>query len=156
MRKPLLIPDSLLIDAVMAQMQRTRNNVAIVVDEYGGTAGMVALEDLVEEIIGEFQDEFDAENPPFRLQGDRQLWVRGDVQLDLLRDRLALEIHSGAVDTVGGFVASLLGRIPSVGDRVETDGVTIRVEKMEQHRVAEVSLTLPTDRVDALARWRDD
>lgn len=156
MRKPLLIPDSLLIDDVIAQLQRTRNNVAIVVDEYGGTAGMVALEDLIEEIIGEFQDEFDADNPAFRLRSDQQLLVRGDVQLDYLREHLALNLTSEAVDTVGGLVASTLGRIPGVGDLLEIAGVTLRVERMEQNRVAEVSLTLPADHVDRLARWRDD
>lgn len=156
MRKPLFIPDSILIDNVITQMQRQRNNVAIVVDEYGGTAGMVTLEDLIEEIIGEFQDEFDAENPAFRRHNAQQVVVRGDVQLEQLSDRLALAVTSAEVDTIGGLVASSLGRLPTVGDQIEVAGVTVRVEKMEQNRVAEVSFMLPIEQVDELARWRDD
>jgi CBS domain containing-hemolysin-like protein len=127
---------------VIAQMQRARKNVAIVVDEYGGTAGLLAFEDLVEEIIGDFQDEFDADNPALRLLKRNQLLVRGDIHIEELNQLLGTLFRSDAVDTIGGLAASALGKIPAVGEEVVVEGMRIRVEKMAQNRVAEVIIQL--------------
>jgi CBS domain containing-hemolysin-like protein len=156
MHKVLFIPDSLLIEDVIPQMQRTRNNVAIVVDEYGGTAGLVAFEDLIEEIIGEFQDEFDTEHPALRLRGDNLLLVRGDFQLDRLGELLSIDLAPTTVDTLGGYITDELGQVPNVGDTIAIQGIPIRVEKMEQNRVAEVTLQLSTAQLEQLERMRHE
>jgi CBS domain containing-hemolysin-like protein len=143
MHRVLYVPDSISIEEVIAQMQKVRQNAAIVVDEYGGTAGLLTFEDLMEEIIGDFQDEFDADNPPLRLHGRNHLLAPGDFQLDELNMRLGTHFHSQDVETIGGLVATELGRSPAVGDKLVIDGMRIRVEKMDGQRVAEVHL-LPT------------
>jgi putative hemolysin len=142
MHPALFVPESIQIEEVIAQMQKVHQNVAIVVDEHGGTAGLLAFEDLMEEIIGDFQDEFDTENPPLRLVSKNQLIVRGEVDLDDLNQLLDLHFASEDVDTIGGLVVTRLGKIPEVGERVVIDDMTIRVERMDQKRVAEVSLVL--------------
>jgi putative hemolysin len=142
MHPVLFVPDSIPIEEVIAQMQAMRQNVAIVVDEYGGTAGLVTFEDLMEEIIGDFQDEFDPENPALRLIGKNQLVARGDVQLEDLSQLLGIHFASPDVDTIGGLVTMTLGKIPTVGEKAEFGGIRVRVEKMDGHRVAEVLVQL--------------
>ena len=141
------IPDSTLIEDVMTQMQRKHHNLAIVIDEYGGTAGMIAFEDLVEEIIGEFEDEFDAATAPVKVRGDNRISVRGDVAIEDLNTLLELELPSSIANTIGGLVTSTLGEIPAVGETVELAGTTIRVDKMERNRVAEVSITVSPEQI---------
>ncbi|GIV80059.1 MAG: hemolysin [Litorilinea sp.] len=150
MHPVLFVPDTAPVDDVMQRMQRAHHNLAIVVDEYGGTAGMITFEDLMEEIIGEFQDEFDVENPPLELlsegsQGMR-LRIRGDVLLDDFNDLypllgIRLPAVSG-VSTVGGLVLATLGRIPRHGEVVEVEGVPLRVDRVFRNSVAAVSLPL--------------
>ncbi|MCE7983884.1 MAG: HlyC/CorC family transporter [Caldilinea sp. CFX5] len=147
---PQFVPDSMLIEEVMAQLQRSHVNVAIVIDEYGGTAGMITIEDLVEEIIGEFADEFDTDDPPLVLQEDQRLRVRGEVQIADLNDLLGLYLPTAEVDTIGGLITSTLGRIPVVGEAVTINETPLRVEKMEQNRVLEVTLPLSPEQVERL------
>ncbi len=153
---PLFVPDSIQLEEVIEQMQKVRQNVAIVVDEYGGTTGLLAFEDLLEEIIGDFQDEFDTENPTLRLLGKNHLLVRGDVQLDTLNLLLNNHFASEDVDTIGGLVATELGRIPTVGDRIELEGTRIRVERMEANRVAEVNLMLSPEQYARLQEMTNE
>ncbi len=136
------VPESMLIEDVMALLQSTHTNVAIVIDEYGGTAGMITFEDLIEEIIGEFQDEFDSENPPIVLQENQRMLVRGDVLIDDLNELLGLYLPTDEVDTIGGLVGSVLGRIPRIGEEVTIDTTPLRIETMEQNSVMAVSLPL--------------
>jgi putative hemolysin len=147
---PQFVPDSMLIEDVMALLQRTHTNVAIVIDEYGGTAGMITFEDLVEEIIGEFQDEFDAENPALVLQDNQRMRVRGEVQIEDLNELLGLTLPTTEVDTIGGLVTSTLGHIPTAGEEAPISETVLRVEKMEQNRVLEVSLPLSPEQVERL------
>ncbi|MEZ4864783.1 MAG: hemolysin family protein [Caldilineaceae bacterium] len=144
------VPDSMLIDDAMALMQKSHTNIAIVVDEYGGTAGMISFENLIEEIIGDFQDEFDTENPPLQLQPGNRLVVRGDVQIDDLNDLLGIYLPADEVDTVGGLVASALGRIPAVGEEAQFSNTQLRIEKMEENSVIEISLALSPAQVEKL------
>lgn len=144
------VPDSMLIEDVMKRMQLAHTNVAIVVDEYGGTAGMITFEDLIEEIIGEFEDEFDAENPPLRVEANNRMRVRGDVLIDDLNDLLSIFLPSDEVDTIGGLVTSTLGRIPTPGEEITVAETTLHVEKMDQNSVIEVSLALSPEQLTQL------
>lgn len=156
MHPPLFVPDSVTIEEVIKQMQRAHKNVAIVVDEYGGTAGLLAFEDLVEEIIGDFEDEFDAVVPGLRLLKRNQLMVRGDLHIDEFNDLIGTQFRSDAVDTLGGLVTSKMGKIPIVGEEIIVDGTRICVEKMDQHRVAEVRVELSPEQVARLERRRNE
>lgn len=144
------VPDTMLIDDVMELMQQQHANVVIVIDEYGGTAGMITIEDIVEEIIGEFQDEFDAEDPALTLLDDNRMVIRGDVLVEDINDLLGLHLPTQDVDTVGGLIASELGLIPDVGQEIAIDGTTIRVEKMEQNSVIEISLEVTPQQLTEL------
>ncbi|MEZ4673242.1 MAG: hemolysin family protein [Caldilineaceae bacterium] len=136
------VPDSMLIEDVMALMQQRHTNVAIVVDEYGGTAGMITFEDLIEEIIGEFQDEFDTEEPALTILENNRILIRGDILIEDLNDLLGLYLPTDNVDTVGGLVASELGLIPTVGQEITIGETVLCVEKMEQNSVVEISITV--------------
>ena len=144
------VPDSMSIEDVMVQMQQKHTNVAIVVDEYGGTAGMITFEDLIEEIIGEFQDEFDAEEPALTVLGNNRILVRGDVLIEDLNELLGIYLSTEHVDTIGGLVASELGLIPTVGQELTINGAQLRVEKMEQNSVIEISLYISPDQLEKL------
>ncbi|MCX6043613.1 MAG: hemolysin family protein, partial [Chloroflexi bacterium] len=146
------VPDSTLIEDVMTQMQREHQNLAIVIDEYGGTAGMIAFEDLVEEIIGEFQDEFDAAAPGLKLTNDSRIMASGDVDVDDLNELLGIYLPTDAVNTIGGLVVSVLGKIPQAGEEVEIADIPIRIEKMDQNRVVEISMAVTPDQIKRLQR----
>lgn len=143
----LYVPDSTLIEDVMVQLQRNHHNLAVVIDEYGGTAGMLALEDLVEEIIGEFQDEFDATPPAVHLRLDDRVYVRGDVDVDQLNELLGNHLPSDAANTIGGLMISQLGHVPGEGEEVQIKDIIIRIEKMDQNSVTEVSIAISPEQV---------
>ena len=156
MHPVLHVPDSAPVEEVMNAMQHGRYNVAIVVDEYGGTAGIITIEDLVEEIIGEFQDEFDVENPPLELRPNMRLRVRGDVLLDDLNDALRLNLYTQDVDTVGGLVIATLGQIPAVGDVAQVGDLAIRVDRVVNNGVATVSIPVDAAQAERLRRRQQD
>ena len=145
-RSPVYVPESKPVDDLLHEMQVAKRHIAIVVDEYGGTAGLVTMEDVVEEIVGEIQDEYDAEDPMVEdISTDEELAFRvdGRVSMDDLRDLFGLsdddEPDEDAYDTVGGFVVHRVGRIPLPGAETPfRDDVVIRVEAAEPRRVAKV------------------
>ncbi|MEZ4556640.1 MAG: transporter associated domain-containing protein [Caldilineaceae bacterium] len=143
------VPESVEVGEVLTQMQRAHYNLVIVVDEYGGTAGMVTIEDLVEEIIGEFEDEFDAENPPLAVGEDGRIYVRGDVLVEDINDALEIALPVDGVDTIGGLMLSKAGKIPAVGDKVLVGSIEFRIEKVVRNGVTAVSF--PADE-ELLAR----
>ena len=142
MRPVEYVPESQPAEDILRLMQRTRIHLIVVVDEYGGTAGMITIEDLFEEIIGDFHDEFDASPPPIERRGDDRVTVQGDVQIEDLNAWLQLTLPIGDVDTVGGLVFSLLGRLPKAQDEISVSGISLRVERMAENSVAEVSLSI--------------
>jgi magnesium and cobalt exporter, CNNM family len=143
-RPMLTVPESLSVAPVMEMMRTTRTHIALAVDEYGSTAGLVTLEDIAEELVGEIRDEHDIrEVMEVRPAGRDRLLVSGQTRIDRLRDE-GIEVEDGAYETVGGFVMDRLGRIPSRGDTVEGTGFQITVRRMDGRRVREVELrTLP-------------
>jgi CBS domain containing-hemolysin-like protein len=141
------VPETKRIDELLTEMRAARRHIAIVVDEYGGTAGLVTIEDLVEEIVGEIQDEYDVEESlvePIETDGDRRAYrLDGRVTMDDLRDLFELsdaeEPDEEAYDTVGGLIIHRVGRIPLVGTEVEFRDVNLRVEAADSRRVSKVN-----------------
>lgn len=144
------VPDSLMIEDIMELMQHKHTNVAVVVDEYGGTAGMITFEDLIEEIIGEFHDEFDTEEPALVRHNDHRIHVRGDVLIEDLNELFGLFLPTEQVDTIGGLISSELGLIPQPGQEVTIGATQLRVEKMEQNSVTEVSFAVTAEQEERL------
>ncbi len=137
-RPPYFVPEGKHIDELLAEMRGNKVHLAIVVDEYGGTAGLVTIEDVLEEIVGEIQDEYDREEATMQRVSDSEAIVDARVSLDDLNELLGLEIESEDFDTVGGFVYHQLGRMPAPGDEIQTDGFTLRVLSVAGRRVKKV------------------
>jgi CBS domain containing-hemolysin-like protein len=138
-RPALLVPESRALEDLMLDMRQQRQHIAIVVDEYGAVSGVVALEDVLEELIGEFDDESDRRRP-LRRRRDGALLVPGNLRPDELEDRSALSLPQGDWETVAGYVIAELGRLPVVGDGVAVDGGRLEVTRMEGYRVVELAL----------------
>ena len=144
MRPALFVPESQSVDDLLHELQRRRVHMAIVLDEYGGTAGLVTIEDLLEEIVGEIQDEFDEEEPMKVLVRDGEAILDGRADIDQLGELVdpALELEDDEeYDTVGGFVYHRIGRVPVVGDTVAVDPFKIVVIKVTGRRVGKVRVT---------------
>ena len=120
------MPESKRVSELLKEMQRRQAQMAIVVDEYGGTAGLVTVEDLLEEIVGEIRDEYDVESETVTDEGDGTFVFSGKVSVDEVRDRLGVEIEREGFETLGGFLLSHLGRMPYVGETFDVDGLSLR------------------------------
>jgi putative hemolysin len=141
LRAPVLVPESMTIDDLLHELQRRKVHLAIVLDEYGGTAGLVTIEDLLEEIVGEIQDEYDVEEPLVVRLSDHEARVDGRTDVDELMELFDLHLEledEEEYDTVGGLVYHRVGGVPSPGDRVELDGLTLTVETTDGRRVGKV------------------
>jgi len=140
---PYFVPGSKRADALLREFQAKKLHLAIVVDEYGGTAGLVTLEDLLEELVGEIRDEYDEDERLIQRVTPRSFRVSGRLPIDELNTTTGLEIPDDSFDTVGGWVLDLFGRVPHKGEKKQVDGVGVAVEKVERTRVLEVLVTLP-------------
>ena len=140
MRAAYFVPESKRVSELLKEMQRRQVQLAIVVDEYGGTAGLVTVEDLLEEIVGEIRDEYDVESETVVDEGDGTFVFSGKVSVDEVKDRLGIEIEREGFETVGGYLLSHLGRMPYVGERFEVDGLDVEVLEVERRRITKVRL----------------
>ncbi len=141
LRAPVLVPESMTIDDLLRELQRRKVHIAIVLDEYGGTAGIVTIEDLLEEIVGEIQDEYDVEEPILVKLSDTEVRIDGRADVDELREAfdMPLELEDEEeYDTVGGLIYHRIGGVPVPGDRVVADGLTLTVETTDGRRVGKV------------------
>jgi magnesium and cobalt transporter len=137
-RPATFVPETKRVPELLKEFQRRQVQMAIVVDEYGGTAGLVTIEDLLEEIVGEIRDEDDVESDPIVDEGNGSYVFSAKVSFDQLSERLDLEIESEGFETVGGYVLSRVGRVPSVGETLEIDGLLIEVLEAERRRIHKV------------------
>ena len=141
MRQPLFLPGTREVEDVLADMQRLKKHMAVVIDEFGGTAGVVTMEDLIEEIVGEIYDEYDdVEILP--VAGKDGATVPGDTEIADLHKQFGVNIDGGEHQTIGGLVFGVLGRLPQQGDQVRQDGVVLEVLGMDKLRVDMVKLVL--------------
>src|SRR5580765_1183182 len=140
MRAAYFVPESKRVSELLKEMQRRQAQLAIVVDEYGGTAGLVTVEDLLEEIVGEIRDEYDVESETVVDEGDGTFVFSGKVNVDEVKDRLGIEVEREGFETVGGYLLSHLGRMPYVGERFDVDGLDVEVLEVERRRIAKVRL----------------
>jgi CBS domain containing-hemolysin-like protein len=138
LRPAYFVPETKKVSELLKEFQRQQVQSAIVVDEYGGTAGLVTIEDLLEEIVGEIRDEYDVEAEPVQDEGNGVFVFSGKVDIDELSERLGLQISREGFGTVGGYLLSHLGRVPAVGEVVEVDGLRVEVLEAEHRRVGRV------------------
>jgi putative hemolysin len=138
MRAAYFVPESKRGSELLKEMQRRQVQMAIVVDEYGGTAGLVTVEDLLEEIVGEIRDEYDVESETVTDEGDGVFMFSGRVSVDEVRDRLGVEIEREGFETLGGYLLSHLGRMPYVGERFDVDDLSVEVMEVERRRITKV------------------
>ncbi len=127
-RPPLFVPESKTLEELLEDFQEQRLHLAVVVDEYGGVSGIVTIEDLLEEIVGEIQDEFDSEEPIIRSIGNSEFRMDARLPIDDLNESLGIDIAANGFDTIGGLVFDQLGKVPVPGDTVHHDGISIVVE----------------------------
>jgi CBS domain containing-hemolysin-like protein len=136
-----IVPETKPLDDLLAELQRQRSSIAVVSDEYGRTVGIVTIEDILEEVVGEIEDETDARSSMLRRLADGDWYVRGHVSLgDLVDAGIKLPVDSDAYNSIGGYVFSELGRLPKRGDRIQANGHEIRVESVRENRIVAVRI----------------
>jgi CBS domain containing-hemolysin-like protein len=137
-RPAVFVPETKRVPELLKEFQRRQVQMAIVVDEYGGTAGLVTLEDLIEEIVGEIRDEYDVEAEPVVDEGNGSWVFSAKASIDEVRDRLDVAIEPEGFETVGGYVLTRVGRVPAVGETFELDGLHVEVLEAERRRIHKV------------------
>jgi CBS domain containing-hemolysin-like protein len=138
-RQPHVVPETRLVLDVLAEMRQQRRAFAVVVDEYGGVAGVLTVKDLVEPLVGQLQDEFDEDEGPEIVRVDVNRWlVDGRTSIDEVHERLGIELPEGEYVTLGGFLFDGFGHIPTEGERFQVDGWELRVVELEKRRIAKV------------------
>jgi CBS domain containing-hemolysin-like protein len=150
-RKPYFVPETKKINDLMAELQQKRIQIAIVLDEFGGTAGMVTLEDIVEELVGEIQDEYDEEKPIVEKVNDREFIVNALAPIYDVNEHLPHDLpEDGDFDTVSGWLGDIFGKIPEVGEQKESNGYNITVLKKSDQNIESVKLELLINEEDAV------
>ncbi len=145
-RTPFFVPESKRLDTLLHEMQKRHVHMAIAVDEYGGTAGVICLEDIIEEIVGDIQDEFDDEREGIiELEGDSYLCY-ARIGIDRLNNTLNTSIPNDQFDTLGGFVFDLFGRIPNRGEKIQYEGMDFIIQDMVGQKIETVKLFIHTYR----------
>jgi putative hemolysin len=137
-RPAVFIPASKMIDQQLRDFQSSRTHIAVVVDEFGGTAGIVTIEDILEEIVGEIRDEYDVEEASVEQEDGRRFWVPGRLTVDELSELVGHDFHHEGVTTVGGLVYELLGRVPEAGEKLTLDGFRVVIERVVKRRIERV------------------
>jgi CBS domain containing-hemolysin-like protein len=152
LRPPVLVPESMTVDDLLHEFQRRKVHIAVVLDEYGGTAGLVTIEDLLEEIVGEIQDEYDVEEPMVVRLSDHEARVDGRADVDEILELFDLDLEledEDEYDTVGGLVYHRIGGVPAPGDSIDVDGLRLKVESTDGRRVGKVLITRMLEKPEA-------
>src|SRR5690606_17273827 len=145
MRKALFVPESKRVNVLLKELRIGRNHMAVVIDEYGSVAGLVTMEDVIEQIVGEIDDEYDIEDEKnIRREGDHQFQVRGSTRIDEFNDYFGTDFSDEEWDTVAGLVTSHFGRLPRRGEAALLEGYEFRVLRADRRRVEALRVTVPT------------
>ena len=141
MRPPYFIPESKNLEQLLQEFKHKRIHLAIVIDEYGGTSGLITIEDLLEEIVGDIQDEHDREEPLLNVNPDGSITADGRLPVEELEEHFEIEIERDKFDSVGGLVFHLTGKIPAVGDTIEGAGLCLKIIDADPRRVKKVAIS---------------
>jgi CBS domain containing-hemolysin-like protein len=136
------VPEGKMVDELLKDFRQKRVHIAVVVDEYGGMAGIVCLEDVLEQIVGEIQDEYDDEEEYIKRIGPGSFLCDARTAVEDINDVLGVSLPSDSSDTVGGFVFNLFGKVPKTGDTIAYESVMFTIEKMEGRKLKEIAVTL--------------
>ena len=139
-RKPFFVPVSKKIDDLLRELRRKKVHIAVVVDEYGGVSGIVSMEDIIEEIIGDIQDEFDHETDDVVKLGDGSWLCDARVNLEFLTEETNLDLPSGDFDTLGGFVFDLFGKIPVKNEKIKYKEIEFSIQDMDGHKINSIKI----------------
>lgn len=145
MRTPYFIPETKRIEDLLMDFRTRRVHMAIAVDEYGGTSGLITIEDLLEEIVGDIQDEYDLEVPWLQPQDDGTILVDARANVEELEEFYDIEISQEKFDTVGGYLFHLLGKVPKAGERVADNGLVLMVEESDERKIEKVRVWRDTE-----------
>jgi putative hemolysin len=140
LRRPYYVPDSKKVNEILTELQEHKTQMAIVVDEYGGTAGLITLEDAIEEIVGEIHDEYDAEEFTFEILQDGSYKVNAKMDLEELSEELGIEIRAEEFETLGGFIIAREGQVPSAGEVLHYDNFEVKVLESDERRISSVRI----------------
>jgi magnesium and cobalt transporter len=151
MRPAAFVPETKRVMDLLREFRQGRIQLAIVVDEYGGTAGLVTVEDVVEELVGEIRDEYDMEADPIVREGDDTFVFSAKVAIGDMSERLGREIEDGAFETVGGYVLARVGRVPAVGERFTFDDLEVEILEAERRRIHKVRIRRMTSPAQEVA-----
>ena len=153
MRLPLFVPPSKRIADLLREFRASGRHIVIVADEYGGTAGLVTIEDVLEELVGEIRDEYDDDERQVVFEGEDRLWVSGRLTLDDLSDALDYDFRRDDVTTVGGLVLETVGRVPRAGESLQIGPFRVIVERVIRRKIERVYLErLPSSDADEASR----
>ncbi|MBU0684033.1 MAG: hemolysin family protein [Candidatus Omnitrophota bacterium] len=139
-RKPFFAPESMMIDDLLQELQKQNTHMAVVTDEYGVTSGIVTIEDILEEIVGEIRDELDYEKPRIRKIDQNKYEVDGQTHIDAVNDQIGMNIDTDEVDTIGGYMILLGGKIPQSGDSTEINGFILTVNYVSKNRITTLTI----------------
>lgn len=161
-RQILYVPETARINTLLREFQQQRIHMAVVIDEYGGTVGLVTFENVIEEIVGEVQDEFDQEAPRIKKENDNEYIVEGITPLDDINDELGIDLPTEDADTIGGFVLSQLGKFPKPGEKIPFGSIEITILELRKQRIHKVLLrfieenTTETDNTESTSATQSD
>lgn len=148
LREPYLVPESKLVSALLKELRESRVHIAIVIDEYGGTSGLVTIEDMIEEIVGEIHDEYDREEEWLIEQPDGSLLADGRLNIEEFEEYFDTEVAREKFDTVGGYIVEHYGRVPSVGEKVKVGDFDMLIEQGDQRAIRQIRIFPPTHSTD--------
>jgi len=140
MRQPLFVPETKIISELLKEMKVERVHIATVIDEYGGTSGLVTIEDILEEIVGDIQDEYDLEEEEFIEEGEGRYLVDARMDMDELSEKLGLEIAKEDFDTLGGFLLNMVNNIPAVNERIDYGDISFTIIEADERRILRVEI----------------
>lgn len=147
LREPYFVPETKKIDEVLSEMRAKKKHLAIVVDEYGGTSGLVTIEDILEEIVGDIKDEYDAKEEPIIKLSEAEYIISGTINVSELNEQLAINLPvEEDYDTIAGFIVNRLGQIPKVGDVVEYEDLILKVTDARRRRILQIEMEIIKDR----------